>query len=56
MVCYRTPGSDFGYKGVAKRAVFVVDEKRILRYKWTTETPAEEPPYDQVISVLAKLR
>jgi peroxiredoxin len=46
---------DFGYKGVAKRAVFVVDAKGILRYKWATDVPAEEPPYDQVISALTKI-
>jgi len=50
------PWVSLGYKGVAKRAVFVVDDKRVLRYKWATETPAEEPPYDQMTAALAKLR
>ncbi len=49
------PWVNFGYKGVSKRAVFVVDGKGILRYKWTTDVPAEEPPYDQVISALVKI-
>ena len=50
------PWVNFGYKGVSKRAVFVVDGKGILRYKWTTDVPAEEPPYDQVTAALVKIR
>jgi len=44
-----------GYKGVSKRAVFVLDGKGILRYKWATDTPSNEPPYDEVLSALTKL-
>ena len=49
------PWVNYGYRGVSKRAVFVVDGKGILRYRWVTDVPAEEPPYDQVISALAKI-
>jgi glutaredoxin-dependent peroxiredoxin len=45
----------FGYKGVSKRAVFVLDGKGILRYKWATDAPSNEPPYDEVLSALSKL-
>lgn len=45
----------FGYRGVSKRAVFVVDGKGILRYRWVTDVPTEEPPYDLVVSALAKI-
>jgi glutaredoxin-dependent peroxiredoxin len=45
----------WGYKGVSKRAVFVVDARGILRYKWVTDAPSNEPPYDDVISALSKL-
>ena len=45
----------FGYKGVSKRAAFVLDGKGILRYKWVTDAPSNEPPYDEVISALGKL-
>lgn len=45
----------FGYKGVSKRAVFVLDGKGILRYKWSTDMPGNEPPYEEVISALNKL-
>lgn len=44
------------YRGVAKRSVFVVDGKGILRYRWVTETPDKEPPYEEVIRVVAKLQ
>lgn len=36
-----------GY-AVAKRAVFIVDEKGIVRYSWISEDPGQEPPYDEV--------
>ena len=46
----------FGYSGVSKRAVFLVDSKGVLRYKWTTETPANEPPYAEVGKAAEKLK
>jgi glutaredoxin-dependent peroxiredoxin len=44
----------FGYKGVSKRAAFVLDGKGILRYKWVTEVPSDEPPYEEIVSALGK--
>jgi len=44
-----------GYRGVAKRAVMVVDQKGKLRYRWVTDTPAEEPPYAEVVRAVQKL-
>jgi glutaredoxin-dependent peroxiredoxin len=44
-----------GYKGVSKRAAFVLDGRGILRYKWITDTPSNEPPYDEILSALGKL-
>jgi glutaredoxin-dependent peroxiredoxin len=44
-----------GYKGVSKRAAFVLDGKGILRYKWVTDSPGNEPPYDEILAALAKL-
>ena len=44
-----------GYKGVSKRAAFVLDKKGILRYKWVTDNPGEEPPYDEIVAALNKL-
>src|SRR5271155_2071783 len=45
----------FGYKGVSKRAAFVLDKKGILRYKWVTDNPGQEPPYDEIVAALNKL-
>jgi glutaredoxin-dependent peroxiredoxin len=44
-----------GYKGVSKRAAFVLDGKGILRYKWVTDVPSNEPPYEEISSALSKL-
>ncbi len=49
------PWVGFGYRGVAKRSVFVADKKGILRYKWVTDVPSNEPPYDEVISAVGRL-
>ena len=43
------------YKGVAKRSVFLADRKGILRYRWLTEVPSEEPPYPEVMRAVQKL-
>jgi peroxiredoxin len=40
--------SDFGYEGVAKRAVFVVDESGEVTYKWVSDDPGAEPDYEAV--------
>lgn len=40
--------SGFGYRGVARRSVFIADGKGILRYRWTTDNPTDEPPYNDV--------
>jgi glutaredoxin-dependent peroxiredoxin len=44
-----------GVKGyiVAKRAVFVIDEKGIVKYGWVSDTPGVEPPYDEVKKAVA---
>jgi peroxiredoxin len=49
------PWVGHGYRGVAKRSVFVVDRRGFLRYRWVTETPNNEPPYEDVVKVIAKL-
>lgn len=46
---------NFGYKGVSKRAVFVLDAKGILRFKWSTDAPGNEPPYEEIIATLGRL-
>jgi peroxiredoxin len=45
----------FGYKGVAKRAIMVVDRKGMLRYRWVTDEPSDEPPYADVVKAAQRL-
>ena len=49
------PWGSVGYKGVSKRAVFVVDRRGMLRYRWATDTPSVEPPYPEVARTVQKL-
>jgi glutaredoxin-dependent peroxiredoxin len=49
------PWVGFGYKGVAKRAAFVIDRKGILRYRWISDDPGQEPPYDDIGATASKL-
>lgn len=49
------PWVGLGYKGVAKRATFVVDKKGMLRHRWVTDIPSEEPPYSEVVKAAQKL-
>lgn len=46
----------FGYSGVAKRSVFLVDKKGVLRYRWVTDIPSNEPPYAEVARAAAKMK
>jgi len=48
------PWVDLGYKGVAKRSVVVVDRRGILRYRWITDVPSNEPPYPEVMKAAQK--
>lgn len=43
-----------GLKGysAAKRSVFVLDEKGMVKYIWVSEDPGQEPPYDEVTKAL----
>jgi peroxiredoxin len=41
--------ADFGYHGVAKRAVFVVDADGEVAYAWVSDDPGVEPDYDAVV-------
>lgn len=49
------PWVGLGYKGVAKRATFVIDKRGMLRHRWITEVPSEEPPYGEVMRAAQKL-
>ena len=49
------PWVGLGYKGVSKRAVMVVDGRGMLRHRWVTDVPSEEPPYGEVVKAAQKL-
>jgi peroxiredoxin len=40
---------------VAKRSVFVIDEKGIVRYVWVSDNPAVEPNYQEIQNVLQQI-
>jgi peroxiredoxin len=48
-----TDFASVGVEDVAKRAVFVVDEDRTIRYAWVTDDASIEPDYDEVYDAVA---
>src|SRR5919109_1252523 len=44
-----------GLKGIAKRAVFVLDKNGVVRHREVLEDARNEPDYDKVFSTLASL-
>jgi peroxiredoxin len=44
-----------GLKGIAKRAVFVIDKDGIVRYREVLEDARNEPDYQKVISCVSSL-
>ena len=44
-----------GLKGIAKRAVFVLDRDGVVRYREVLEDARNEPDYEKVFAVLATL-
>jgi peroxiredoxin len=46
-----------GLKGytAAKRSVFVLDDKGVVRYRWISEDPGKEPNYDEVKDDLVRI-
>jgi peroxiredoxin len=49
------PWVTLDYRGVAKRSVFLIDRRGILRYRWVADAPDEEPPYAEVVKAARKL-
>ena len=45
----------FGLEGVAKRSVFVLDFRGVVRYKWVTEDPKVPPDPKAVFAEVKKL-
>ena len=44
-----------GLKGIAKRAVFVIDKDGVVRHREVLEDARNEPDYEKVFSALAQL-
>ncbi len=40
---------------VAKRSIFVIDSKGIVRYVWVSDNPAVEPNYQEIQKVLEQI-
>lgn len=40
---------------VAKRSIFILDEKAIVRYVWVSDNPAVEPNYEEVQAALSEI-
>jgi glutaredoxin-dependent peroxiredoxin len=45
-----------GLKGIAKRAVFVIDKDGIVRHRQVLDDARNEPDYDKVFAALASLQ
>ena len=44
-----------GHRGLAKRSVFVIDQRRTVRYRWSSDDALELPDLDAVVSALRAL-
>ena len=40
----------------AKRSVFITDKDYIIRYRWVSDDPGVEPPYNELEEALSKLQ
>ncbi|BDC18805.1 peroxiredoxin [Acidianus sp. HS-5] len=40
---------------LAKRSVFVIDKDGVIKYKWVSDDPTKEPPYDEIGKVVETL-
>ena len=55
---YGVEATDFeGLKGytAAKRSIFIVDRKGVIRYVWISEDPRKEPNYEAVERILEEI-
>lgn len=41
---------------VAKRSIFILDEKGVVRYAWVSDNPMVEPNYEEIQKVLEQMR
>lgn len=45
-----------GHSGLAKRAVFVIDDRQVVRYAWHTDDALQLPDLDEVMACVEGLR
>ena len=45
-----------GLKGIAKRSVFILDQKGTVRYRWVSEDPSQLPNMEEIRENLEKLK
>lgn len=45
----------YGFRGVSKRSVFVLDREGVVRHKWVTEDPKVPPDVDRIVEVVRGL-
>ena len=43
-----------GYSGMARRTIFVIDAKGVIRWTWVTSREQSLPDYDAVIAIAKK--
>lgn len=44
-----------GYSGMARRSIFIVDGKGVIRYTWIASREQPQPDYDAVIAEAKKV-
>lgn len=47
-----TSFEDIGLEMIAQRAVFLLDSDGTVTYRWISESPGQEPPYDELAGAL----
>lgn len=53
---YDVEDTDFlGLRGVARRAIFLIDGEGIIRYRWVAERPQAEPDYEEILRAVERL-
>lgn len=44
-----------GHRGVAKRAVFVIDAEGVVRFRWVTHDAMVQPDYEAMLAALRRI-
>ena len=44
-----------GYSGIARRSVFIIDSKEVVRWRWVSSPEQRLPDYDLVIAEAKKI-